>query len=176
MLCLTDGCDNFNFEISTDYANLETYLFVKGKKGVLCRVGRCKEREGGALGQEEGENNIETVGGDQEEGGECGAVLIAGSSSSGVDVVVNNDTQPTNHVGVKKSQTARELAKRNVAIAHWSDGIHALAGASGKRNKIAEQLVEVERESPLLQLFSMEGIHPETRKRFLEVTQAKAIA
>ena len=89
--------------------------------------------------------------------------------------MINNDTQPR-PVGVKESQTARELAKRNAAVAHGSDGIQVLAEVSRKRNKISEQLVEVERESALMKLFLTEGTDPETRKCFLEVTQARVNA
>ena len=111
----------FSFVLTLTYLRTtQTWKLIclsKARKVSCAESVGARNEGGGAVGQEERVNYMETVGRDQEEGGECGAVLIAGSSSSGVDVVVNNDTQPTRPVGVKKSQTARELAKRNVAIA-----------------------------------------------------------
>ena len=73
-------------------------------------------------------------------------------------------------------RTERNYPTRNSAIAHGSDGIHALAEASRKRNKIAEELVKVERQSALMKLFSMEGTDPSLRERFLKAAQKKALS
>ena len=86
------------------------------------------------------------------------------------------DSNMKRPAGVRKSQTAREMAKRNAAIAHGSDRIHALAEPSRKRNKIAEELVKTERQSALMNLFSMEGTDPSLRERFLKAAQKKALS
>ena len=90
-----------------------------------------------------------------------------------VDLKESNIKRPA---GVRKSQTAREMAKRNAAISHGSNGNHALAEASRKRNKIAEELVKVKRQSALMKLFSMEGTDPSLWERFLKAAQKKALS
>ena len=60
-----------------------------------------------------------------------------------------------------------------VVLKSGADGIARLAEASQKRNKVAEEMLAVEKQQSLVALFSMPGTNSSLRQRFIQLSQLK---
>lgn len=74
------------------------------------------------------------------------------------------------------TKRASEVTKQVAALNKGADSIEKLVEASLKRTKIAENMLEIERQQSLVALFSMPGTEAAMQKRFIALSQAKALA
>lgn len=104
-----------------------------------------------------------------------GAVQLRGNGRERClgEVSVSDGRPRRRPIGNKRSL---EATKQYHALGKGADGITKLAEASNKRNKVAEEMLSVEKQQSLIALFSMPGTNPELRSRFIELSQLKAIA
>lgn len=104
------------------------------------------------------------------------AVVSSGRGSSNLDHATEDVKRP---FGAKR---ATDSAKKVHMLHHAAEGIEKLAAASAQRNKISQELLELQRENAKVEkkkyeisLFAMEGTDPEKRKRFLDMLQEEAL-
>lgn len=75
-------------------------------------------------------------------------------------------------VGTKRLS---QMDKHVKALHRGADGIEMLAEASKKRNALAAELLEVEKQRAMITLFSMEGTDPSKRAKFISLAQEDAL-
>lgn len=56
-----------------------------------------------------------------------------------------------------------------------AEGIEKLAEASLKRTKIAEEMLQIDKQQSMIALFSMPGTESSVQRRFIELSQMKAL-
>lgn len=92
------------------------------------------------------------------------------------NIVQNNEPTSMAQRRPKGSKRALESTKQYHALIKGASGIESLAQASQKRNKVAEEMLSVEKQQSLVALFSMPGTDSVLRERFIQLSQQKAIA
>lgn len=80
------------------------------------------------------------------------------------------------------SKRAADLAKKFNALNRGADGISKLSEASAARNRLSQELLEVEKQRALLEkkkycmaLFAVEGTDAQKRKKFIEMLQDEVL-
>lgn len=71
---------------------------------------------------------------------------------------------------------ALEHSRQAAALHKGADAIERLAEASAKRTKLAADLLKVEEERSMIELFSMPDTNPDLKRQFMQLSQLKAIA
>lgn len=90
----------------------------------------------------------------------------------------NSDSTPktseksTRPIGTKR---ALEISKQSIALNKGADAIDKLAEASCKRTKLAEEMLKIDKERALIELFSMPNANPQMKERFMLLKQQKAL-
>jgi len=101
-------------------------------------------------------------------------------SSSSSAVPTPTHPNPGNVNGKKErpvgAKRALEISKQVSALHRGAEGIEKLAEASYKRTKVAEDMLQVEKQQSMIALFSMPGTDPAVQQRFLQLSQLKALA
>lgn len=70
---------------------------------------------------------------------------------------------------------ALELSKQSMALHKGATAIDKLAEASCKRTKLAEEMLQVDKQRSLIQLFSMPDTNPLMKEKFMRLSQEKAL-
>lgn len=106
-------------------------------------------------------------------GSNSGPSGVASSASAAVQEVVSTPSRTNDRpVGTKRSL---ELASQSVALQKGAKVIEDMAKAASKRNKIAQEFVDAEKEKNMIKLFSMPGTSSEHREEFMKLSQERAL-
>lgn len=71
---------------------------------------------------------------------------------------------------------AIEHAKQVIELHKGAGAIEKMADASRKRAKVAEEMIDLDKQRSMIALFSMPGTDEDVRKEFMELAQMKAFS
>lgn len=112
------------------------------------------------------------------------SMILSDIRPSDTPVNDNENTDPVAHSPASKEKAKRPIGKKRAldnsthaaALHKGANAIERLAQASAKRTKLAEDMLKVEEERSMIDLFSMPDTNPELKKKFMELSQLKALA